>query len=582
MEIHRSPTGREPQQMKKIIRKFKDLKYRYKLTILIIIASLIPVAIVSMYMQSGTLRLLRDNEADNLRETLDQSVNTLENQVEIYGNLINYLSYSQDLRTIVDTEYASDYEAYLEYTEVADPLFTMPQIYHKEIQKITLYAENIKVEHGNTLAPLSSAETEFWYSYLEPTEKVQWFVNRGSNREIIASRKFYNDEGITAVLTITLDYKRILEPFCNLIKENTGGTIYDQHGTTVYSGYSMDEDYRPSEAESEKYIKNNYAYSVKEMKDTGWKFYLYRPTKEMTRSANHLMARNFPILGICALLILMLGYLFSKGMVRRLERLTENMNQINLGPREVTIQSDSMDEVGVLIRTFRRMMKEINKLISEVYESKIELQKTEMRALQAQINPHFLYNSLSIINWKALEADEEEISQVTLALSTFYRTSLNRGETMTTMGNELNNIKAYLHIQLIMHDDNFKVVEDIDSDTLDYQVPKLILQPLVENAIEHGLDTSEKDDKILWITISQDENTLSISVRDNGNGMKQERADQITTYHSKGYGVRNVNDRIVLLYGEEYRIQVNSDEGEGTCVEIRIPKNTGGLIHDEA
>lgn len=563
--------------MKKIIRKFKDLKYRYKLTILIIVASLIPVTIISMYMQSGTLRLLRNNEENNLKDTLDQAVNTLDNQVEIYGNLINYLSYSQDLRNIIDTEITSDYEAYLEYTEVADPLFTMPQIYHKEIQKITLYAENIKVKHGNTLAPLSSAEEEFWYPQLESTEKVQWFVKRGSNREIIASRKFFNDEGITAVLTITLNYNRILEPFSNLSKDNTGGTIYDQQGETVYSSYSMSEEYRPAQAESEEYIKTHYAYSMEEMKDTGWKFYLYRPTKVMTESANHLIARNFPILGICAMLILLLGYFGSRGMVGRLERLTENMNQINLGPREVTINSDSMDEVGVLIRTFRRMMKEINKLISEVYESKIELQKTEMRALQAQINPHFLYNSLSIINWKAIEAEEPEISQVTLALSTFYRTSLNRGETITTMENELNNIKAYLQIQLIMHDDNFKVIEDVDSSTLNYQVPKLILQPLVENAIEHGLDTSEKEEKNLWITISQDEKTLYLSVRDNGSGMKQEKAEQIATYHSKGYGVRNVNDRMVLLYGEEYGLHVTSSEGEGTCVEFRIPKNTGGM-----
>ena len=118
-----------------------------------------------------------------------------------------------------------------------------------------------------------------------------------------------------------------------------------------------------------------------------------------------------------------------------------------------------------------------------------------MKALQAQINPHFLYNSLSIINWKALEADQEDISKVTLALSTYYRTSLNRGETMTTVENEINNIRAYLGIQLIMHDNSFKVIEDIDMDAGGYRIPKLILQPLVENSIDHGLDMSEKEEK---------------------------------------------------------------------------------------
>lgn len=180
--------------MKKIRRRVKDLKYRHKLSILIVIASLIPVMIISVYTQFGTRRLLEENERGDLSDTLEQSVDAISNQVDIYGNLINYLSFSQELRKIVDTQYDSDYEAYLEYTEVADPMFTLPQLYHNEIQKITLYADSIQVEHGNTLAPASSAEKMFWYPFLETGEKVQWFVKRGSRREIIASRKFYDEE----------------------------------------------------------------------------------------------------------------------------------------------------------------------------------------------------------------------------------------------------------------------------------------------------------------------------------------------------------------------------------------------------
>lgn len=567
--------------MKKILRKIKDMKYRYKLTILIVTASLIPVSIISLYMQSGMLHILMENEEDSLKNILEQSVDSISNQVEIYGNLINYLSFSQDLRNIVDKKYDSDYEAYLEYTEVADPLFKMPQIYHNEIQKITLYADSIEVEHGNTLAPMDSAAGEFWYPLLENEDKVQWFVKRGSRREIIASRKFYNEDGITAILTITLDYSKMLEPFTKQIRENTGGIICGREGETVYSSYSMEERYRPAEAESLDYLRRHYAYSERELPGTGWKLFLYRPAEVMTESANQLMNRNLPIVVVCLVLILALGYVFSRRMVRRLELLTENMNQINLGLRQVAVNSDSKDEMGVLIRTFRRMMEEINKLISEVYESKIELQRTEMRALQAQINPHFLYNSLSIINWKAIEADEPQISKVTLDLSTYYRTSLNRGETMTTLENEVNNIRAYLRIQLIMHDDSFQVVEDIDDRLLDYQVPKLILQPLVENAIDHGLDISEKEEKMLWITIGQEEDCLCLSVRDNGCGMTQEKADQIITYQSSGYGVRNVNDRIVLLYGDAYRLKIESSEDDGTCVRIRIPKKPGGVKNEK-
>ena len=212
----------------------------------------------------------------------------------------------------------------------------------------------------------------------------------------------------------------------------------------------------------------------------------------------------------------------------------------------------------MLVRTFTRMMDEINKLISQVYEAKIKLQKTEMKALQAQINPHFLYNSLSIINWKALEADNEEISRITLALSTYYRTSLNKGETMTIAANEIRNIDAYLQIQLIMHDNSFQVIKEIQEDALSYSVPKLILQPLVENAIEHGLDVSEKEEKWLKISVCKEKDALIMAVEDNGMGMSEEQAKSIITYRSKGYGVRNVNDRITLLYGEEYHLRVKS------------------------
>ena len=167
---------------------------------------------------------------------------------------------------------------------------------------------------------------------------------------------------------------------------------------------------------------------------------------------------------------------------------------------------------------------------------------------------------------------------MTLALSTYYRTSLNRGETMTTVENEISNIRAYLKIQLIMHDDSFSVQENINEDTLTYEIPKLILQPLVENAIDHGLDLSEKEEKNLQITVEQDEDYLIFAVADDGIGMEQEKAEQILTYQSPGYGVRNVCERIQVLYGKEGLMAVESSPGQGTKVTIRIPKKAGKKV----
>ena len=559
--------------MKKWIQKYKDLKYRYKLTIMMILCSLIPVCVISGYTQIRTIQIMREKEQIGLEQVLEQSVNSIDNRIQIYTNLINYLTYSSDLREIMEKECSSDYEAYLAYTEIADPMFTMPQLYHEEIRSITLYAENIQVEHGNTLAPLSVAQNQTWYSKINEKGTVQWLVKQGNKKEILAVRKFYRQDSIQAMLVLTLDYNRVLEPFADLLTENRGGLILDEQGNVVYSGYRMDAPYKPDKETSLNYLKEHYVCIEKKIEDTKWNFCLYQPKEELEKSVWTLLLGNIPVLLLCLLLILLLGYFFSRKMVERLEQLTENMNQINLGLRKVTVVSQSKDEIGVLVRTFTRMMDEINKLISRVYEAKIKLQKTEMKALQAQINPHFLYNSLSIINWKALEVDNEEISRITLALSTYYRTSLNKGETMTIAANEIRNIDAYLQIQLIMHDNSFQVIKEIQEDALSYSVPKLILQPLVENAIEHGLDVSEKEEKGLKISVCKEKDALIMAVEDNGMGMSEEQAKSIITYRSKGYGVRNVNDRITLLYGEEYHLRVKSRQGEGCRIEIVIPVN---------
>ena len=559
--------------MKKWIQKYKDLKYRYKLTIMMILCSLIPVCVISGYTQIRTVQIMREKEQIGLEQVLEQSVNSIDNRIQIYTNLINYLTYSSDLREIMEKECSSDYEAYLAYTEIADPMFTMPQLYHEEIRSITLYAENIQVEHGNTLAPLSVAQNQTWYSKINEKGTVQWLVKQGNKKEILAVRKFYRQDSIQAMLVLTLDYNRVLEPFADLLTENRGGLILDKQRNVVYSGYRMDAPYKPDKETSLNYLKEHYVCIEKKIEDTKWNFCLYQPKEELEKSVWTLLLGNIPVLLLCLLLILLLGYFFSRKMVERLEQLTENMNQINLGLRKVTVVSQSKDEIGVLVRTFTRMMDEINKLISQVYEAKIKLQKTEMKALQAQINPHFLYNSLSIINWKALEADNEEISRITLALSTYYRTSLNKGETMTIAANEIRNIDAYLQIQLIMHDNSFQVIKEIQEDALSYSVPKLILQPLVENAIEHGLDVSEKEEKWLKISVCKEKDALIMAVEDNGMGMSEEQAKSIITYRSKGYGVRNVNDRITLLYGEEYHLRVKSRQGEGCRIEIAIPVN---------
>ena len=172
-----------------------------------------------------------------------------------------------------------------------------------------------------------------------------------------------------------------------------------------------------------------------------------------------------------------------------------------------------------------------------------------------------------------MEVGNRDISDITLALSNFYRTSLNKGKNITTVGEEISNVKSYIDIQLVMHDYEFEVKYDIDDGILLYDTFNLILQPIVENAIEHGIDVKSDGSKgIITIKGYMDDDNIYLSVEDNGVGMDKEKAASIITEHSKGYGIRNVNERIQLYYGEQYCLTVNSKIGEGTCIIVTLPK----------
>ena len=560
--------------MKRIRKKFRDMKYRHKLTILLVISSLVPMTMLALYSHNSMSRLVRHNEVEDTSSILEQTRESIDSQIEVYTGLINYLTYSPDIEEVIDEKNMDNYVAYAKYTQIVDPLLTVPKSYHDAINQIQIFADSIKVRHEYTLVPMDEIGQEWWSSQLNDEVQVQWLVNT-EKPEIAAVRNIYDGRNRTAVLCITLDYNKIFKPLKNIISDESGTMVLDQSQNIVYRDENIQDNDLADLRESDKIleqISKEYVAVNSTSQNTGWKFYLYKTKKSVEKSVYQMLLAEIPLIAGCVLIIFILGMAFSRLFTRKIEMLTENMDQVNHGSREVTVTSDAEDEVGVLIRSFRRMMGEIDRLISEVYENKIALKEFELKALTAQINPHFLYNSLSIINWMAIKSGQKEISKVTLDLSTFYRTALSKGEDMVTVENCIRNIEAYLSIQLVMHDNDFTVEWKIDPQVKAEKVPKLILQPVVENALEHGLDVKEEGDKILQLSFLDAGDAVLLRVEDNGMGMEQSVAESLVTYQAEGYGLKNVNDRICLLYGEEYKIRITSSVGKGTVVEMRIPK----------
>lgn len=574
MEAARNLTGKEQERMNRLRKWIKNMKYRHKLTILLVVTALVPMTVLALYAHSRQSTMVRSSDLEDMQSIIDQTKESIDSQTAVYSSLLNYLTYSPDIEEIIKEKNIDNYTAYEKYNEIADSLLSVPKSYHDAINRIQLFARSIQVEHEYTLVPLAKMKEEWWSSELQDDVRIQWLVNLES-KEVAAVRMIYDDQVLDAAICIALDYDKIFQPLTNILTEENGGMVTDEDGRILYNKSELEDielkksDDRDTALEK---INQECAYTMAESKENNWGFYLYKSQRAISGSVRRLLLEEIPLMAACCLITLVLGLSFSRIFTRKIEELTRNMDKVNHGSREVTVSSDSEDEVGILINSFRRMMDEINRLIDEVYVNKIALKEYELKALQAQINPHFLYNTLSMMNWMAIRSGQMDISKVTLALSTFYRTALSKGEDMVTIETCIRNMEAYLEIQLTMHDYNFTVEWDIDPDIKNEKMPKLLLQPVVENAIEHGIDEKEEGDKKLFLSFKGQGDDVEIIVRDNGTGMEQEKAETLVTYQAKGYGLKNVNDRIRLLYGEAYGIRIFSEPGEGTNVIMRFPK----------
>lgn len=581
MEAVRNLTGKEQERMNRLRKWIKNMKYRHKLTILLVVTALVPMTVLALYAHSRQSTMVRSSDLEDMQSIIDQTKESIDSQTAVYSSLLNYLTYSPDIEEIIKEKNIDNYTAYEKYNEIADPLLSVPKSYHDAINRIQLFARSIQVEHEYTLVPLAKMKEEWWSSELQDDVRIQWLVNLES-KEVAAVRMIYDDQVLDAAICIALDYDKIFQPLTNILTEENGGMVTDEDGRILYNKSELEDielkksDDRDTALEK---INQECAYTMAESKENNWGFYLYKSQRAISGSVRRLLLEEIPLMAACCLITLVLGLSFSRIFTRKIEELTRNMDKVNHGSREVTVSSDSEDEVGILINSFRRMMDEINRLIDEVYVNKIALKEYELKALQAQINPHFLYNTLSMMNWMAIRSNQMDISKVTLALSTFYRTALSKGEDMVTVENCIRNMEAYLEIQLTMHDNNFTVEWETDPEIKNEKMPKLLLQPVVENAIEHGIDEKEEGDKKISLSFKGVGDDVVITVRDNGMGMEQEKAETLVTYQAKGYGLKNVNDRIRLLYGEEYGIRIFSAPGEGTNVVMRFPKE--GKKHED-
>ena len=563
--------------MKRMIKFFRNMKFRYKLITTYILLGIIPMTIMGLVWYNQTRTILMKQEKSSIENYLTQAVSNMDNQLRIYNNLSDYIAFNQQISHVVSHEYDSYYDMYNQFSNVLDPMLASLKYFHSDINQITIYTKNNVVKHNTTLAPITEIENEDWYKVIKGNNEIHWFVSQ-DEKKVFCARNIPTLENNyeVGVLYVQVDYEKLFESFKQMNDSNYGIFIMDELGNNIFNFDQFEDPNKSRKMTFDEFNKgigkeNIYTIVTAHSVNNNWTVSLYKPQKLIYESTNFMITGNVIAIILLIVFSIIITSVLSKVMVSGLEKLRANMEEVEKGNMEITVKSNNEDEVGALIRGFEKMILQIKALIEDVYESRLIQKDYEMKALQAQINPHFLYNSLSLINWMALETDQEDISKITLSLSTFYRTALNKGKNILRVRDEIKNMRSYLDIQLMMHDHEFDVDVEIDECILDYNILNLILQPLIENAIDHGIDLKTDGRGGIKIIGKKQNDEIVLIVSDNGVGMSKEQAESILTNKSNGYGVKNVNERIKLYYGEQYQLKIESEIGIGTKVKVTIP-----------
>lgn len=322
-------------------------------------------------------------------------------------------------------------------------------------------------------------------------------------------------------------------------------------------------------------------YTISRSDKTGWTVVGCMNVAELLKSSRQAQR----IYVICAAGLIVLALILSRVLARNItypiQRLRDSMQKVQTGEFPATdIEVFSENEIGSLTESFNVMTHRIEELMEQNIHEQEQKRKSELKALQSQINPHFLYNTLDSIIWMAEGKKNEEVVLMTASLARLLRQSISNEDELVSVGQEAEYARSYLTIQKMRYKDKLEFQIDISPAVSGVKIIKLVLQPIIENAIYHGL--KYKDSKGLLVVRGYQEGEKAVlEVEDNGVGMDEETLVHIfekhkVNYHSNGVGVYNVQKRLKLYYGEEYGIVYKSRRNEGTRAVITIPMNTGG------
>ena len=602
--------------MRALWRRFKNgylnLRLQTKFTIALISIVVLP-AFLTVFLfygklynmvVSNTIRQEQDASAKTaplIERTMDTILATTRNITgQTFFQELFYMPVSDSAKELASSNHAIDFKNAIRRL-TTDSIVTDVRIYVDFPEELETLDDDPNTE--NILAPISQAKGTYWYGIFQGNRENQEMFcpsfylgsqekkNYGDMAYICPLSLYYHSNAYKAYLAVYFSdskLKSILSD--NLSLEGSVSYIVNERDAIVATSdqslsgiYRLDYDtIKESFMSSNNFIERNildtkvYAgfYSIS---NTDWFMVTILPAPPLIHESNHLMLQIALLYAGFLVLALIFANVLAHSITGRLSSVIRQMQTVRHGPPTPMESPQAHDEIGDLIDTYNYMTRKMYELMEKQAKAAEDLRIAEFNSLQAQINPHFLYNTMDMINWMALQGQTEEISHAVQSLSRFYKLTLSRKKGISTIARELEHVTIYVQLQNMRYHDSIELITDIPDELSEYQIPKLTLQPVVENSILHGILEKESKSGTIVITGWMENEDIVLLISDDGVGIPPEILSTILSGkgNSQSGGtniaVYNTHRRLQILYGKDYGLIYSSNPGEGTEVEIRFP-----------
>lgn len=581
--------------MKKIKQIYVNMSLSNKITYMVLITVMIPVFIISMIYFKQMQVSIRQEVSSNYVDFVKQYKTNLNYKLTVYQNLIESFSNNYNLLQVLKDQYkySSTDMVYISNVfteEIEKAVFTE----YSEIYNITFYAENREFpSNGRGASNYNVLENEYWYTLMvnrmDAGQSILRYQTLGYKHEILSfvhhiratnSSQLELEEPLALLKVDVMANTLFDKDLINNLDANNQFIILDQHNTVIFSSTEVLENRTFAEAVVNQagvhYLETKEILVSDYIENLNWRILFLFPYYEVEQKMDNVLKQAVPYVITICLFAVMMSYAMSYILMQRLKRFIRKMSKVKEGHLEITDYIEGRDEIAIIDSQFNMMVSRLQEVIQENYIQGLQKKKAELTALQNQINPHFLFNTLESINSMATIIEAKEISAVSQSLGEILRYSITISDELVKLSEEIKHIENYVNIQNVRFDNRFKLEIEVEDTLRSSKLMKLILQPIVENAILHAY-RGKRGVGIMKVEAEAVRSNLLITVSDDGKGMAQEQLDQLNARiiarepEGKSIGLKNVHSRIQLAFGEQYGLKIESTVDVGTKVLILLP-----------